>query len=291
MDICVARTFLEVVKTGSFVNAAANLNITQTAVSARIRGLEEDLGRSLLIRSKAGACPTPEGQEFLRFARTLVHAWECARRAVALPSGRQTLVTVGAELCLWKPLLSDWLLWMHRECPQIAVGANIGKADLLIDQVHDGKLDIAVIHDARHCRGIATELLFDEKLVLARTTPVSGDCDTLDHVQIDWGEDFASSYQAAFPDKARTGISIGYGPLALRYILATGGCGYFPMGVIRPLIGQGRLSLVPESPEFSYPAYMVYSADADPDVIAPVRKGLRAAARSMAPAAPVADSK
>jgi DNA-binding transcriptional LysR family regulator len=37
MDINVARTFLEVVKTGSFVAAAANLNLTQTAVSARIR--------------------------------------------------------------------------------------------------------------------------------------------------------------------------------------------------------------------------------------------------------------
>lgn len=43
MDINVARTFLEVVKTGSFVNAAANLNLTQTAVSARIRVLEEQL--------------------------------------------------------------------------------------------------------------------------------------------------------------------------------------------------------------------------------------------------------
>lgn len=35
MDIAVARTFLEILKTGSFVAAAANLNITQTAVSAK----------------------------------------------------------------------------------------------------------------------------------------------------------------------------------------------------------------------------------------------------------------
>ena len=41
MDINVARTFLEVVKTGSFVKAAANLNLTQTAVSARIRVTRE----------------------------------------------------------------------------------------------------------------------------------------------------------------------------------------------------------------------------------------------------------
>ncbi|MBB5372158.1 LysR family transcriptional regulator [Acidocella aromatica] len=40
MDINAARTFLEIVRTGSFVNAAANLHLTQTAVSARIRVLE-----------------------------------------------------------------------------------------------------------------------------------------------------------------------------------------------------------------------------------------------------------
>jgi DNA-binding transcriptional LysR family regulator len=40
-NISVARTFLEVVKTGSFVAAPASLNLTQAAVSARIRVLEE----------------------------------------------------------------------------------------------------------------------------------------------------------------------------------------------------------------------------------------------------------
>ena len=61
MDINVARTFLEVVKTGSFVSAAANLNVTQTAVSARIRVLEEQLDRKVFIRNKAGARLTPAG--------------------------------------------------------------------------------------------------------------------------------------------------------------------------------------------------------------------------------------
>ena len=55
MDIGIARTFLEVVKTGSFVRAAENLNLTQTAVSARIRVLEDQLDRPVFIRNKAGA--------------------------------------------------------------------------------------------------------------------------------------------------------------------------------------------------------------------------------------------
>ena len=110
MDIGIARTFLEVVKTGSFVGAANNLHLTQTAVSARIRVLEEQLDRPVFIRNKAGAKLTQAGEQFLRFATTLVQVWARAQRAVALPPGRETVVTVGAELSLWSPLLRHWLL-------------------------------------------------------------------------------------------------------------------------------------------------------------------------------------
>ena len=55
MDIELARTFVEIVKTRSFVRAAERLNVSQTAVSARIRALEEQLGQSLFIRNKNGA--------------------------------------------------------------------------------------------------------------------------------------------------------------------------------------------------------------------------------------------
>ena len=73
-------------------------------------------------------------------------------------------------------------------------------------------------------------------------------------------------------------VSISYGPLALEYILATGGSGYFRQGFIRPYLEEGRMTLVPDSPEFSYSAYVVHSTKADPGVMARIRSGLRAAA-------------
>ncbi|MGE0666197.1 MAG: LysR family transcriptional regulator [Sphingomonadales bacterium] len=278
MDISVARTFLEVVKTGSFVNAAANLNLTQTAVSARIRVLEEQLDRPVFIRNKAGAKLTPAGEQFLRFATTLVQVWERARRSVALPPGRQTVITIGAELSLWSPLLRHWLLWMRRECPEIAIRTQIDSADRLMEQVQDGSLDVAILYAAPRRPGVIAELLFEEKLVLVRTTPTDQPLQPADHVHIDWGEDFNASYGAAFPDMPNAVISIGYGPLALDYILATGGSGYFRMGVVRTLLEEGRLILVPDSPEFSYSAYVVHSTKADEGVMAKIRNGLRAAA-------------
>lgn len=278
MDINVARTFLEVVKTGSFVAAAANLNLTQTAVSARIRVLEDQLDCPIFIRNKAGARLTPEGQQFLRFATTLVQVWDRARRAIALPPGRETVVTIGAELSLWSPLLRHWLLWMRRECPEIAVATQIDTSERLMARVQDGSLDVAIVYAAPSRPGVVVELLFEEKLVLVRTTPVTRPLVPEDHVQIDWGEDFAASYQAAFPDQPNAVVSISYGPLALDYILATGGSGYFRKGFIRSYLEEGRLALVSGSPEFSYSAYAVYSTQANPGVIDRIRSGLRAAA-------------
>jgi len=282
MDIAVARTFLEVVKTGSFVAAAANLNLTQTAVSARIRVLEEQLDRPVFIRNKAGARLTPAGEQFLRFATTLVQVWEGARRAVALPPGREAVVTIGAELSLWSPLLRHWLLWMRRECPEIAVSTQIDTSERLLERVQNGSLDIAVIYAAPRRPGLITELLFEEKLVLVRTAPARGPLDVAEHIDIDWGEDFAASYHAAFPERPKAVVSISYGPLALDYMLATGRSGYFRKGFIRPYLEEGRLALVPDSPEFSYSAYAVHSSKADPGAMDRVRAGLRAAAAIIA---------
>src|SRR5262245_43143224 len=97
VDINLARTFLEIVTTGNFLRAAERLHVTQTAVSARVRTLEELLGRKLFVRNKSGAALTTAGEQFLRYAQTLVQVWERARHQVAVPPGRRAVVTVGGE--------------------------------------------------------------------------------------------------------------------------------------------------------------------------------------------------
>lgn len=76
MDVDRARTFLEIVSSGSFLRAAERLNVTQTTVSARIRTLEEELGRVLFIRNRNGAQLTAAGREFERYAQSFVQVWE-----------------------------------------------------------------------------------------------------------------------------------------------------------------------------------------------------------------------
>src|SRR5574338_920850 len=175
MDIVAARTFLEIVKTGSFIRAAENLNITQTAVSARVRVLEEQLDRQLFIRNKAGARLTAAGDQFLRYATTLVQLWERARHDVAMPVGRENLVTIGGEHSVWNPLLLNWLEWMRKEAADVAIRVQSGVPERLIDQVQEGVLDLAVLYAPPRRAGVVAELLLDEVLV-AVTTDASGNC-------------------------------------------------------------------------------------------------------------------
>jgi DNA-binding transcriptional LysR family regulator len=281
MDIGSARTFLEVVKTGSFVGAAANLHLTQTAVSARIRVLEDQLGRPLFVRNKAGARMTAAGERFHRYATTLVQVWERARHQVAVPGGREQAVTIGGEHSLWNPLLRDWLIWMRREGADVAVRVQIDAPDRLLEQVQDGVLDLALVYAPPRRPGVVAELLIEEQLVAVTTRPGErsfGD----DYVFVDWGPDFAANHQAAFPEAAGSAVSTNYGPVAIEYILAVGGSAYLRMEAARPHLEAGRLHLVEGMPVFSYSIHAVHSAKADEELLDRVRIGLRAAAADVA---------
>ncbi|MDR3499836.1 MAG: LysR family transcriptional regulator [Parvibaculum sp.] len=277
MDIDLARTFLDVVSTGSFVRAAERLNITQTAVSARIKALEDQIGRSLFVRNKAGARLTPAGNEFIRFAASLVQIWERARQQVALPPGREAMVAIGGELSLWNPLLLNWLIWMRREAPEIALRTQVDLGERLIEKVQAGVLDIAIMYAPSQRPGIQFELLLEERLIAVSTDPEATEVTGGDYVQVDWGPDFAAHHEIVFPHLRDAGSFVGLGPLALQYILAVGGSGYFRTRAVRRYLDDGTLHRVRNAPEFSFSIYALSSAQSDGPAVQTARRGLRMA--------------
>jgi DNA-binding transcriptional LysR family regulator len=283
MDITLAHTVLEIVATGSFLRAAERLHVTQTAVSARVRTLEDLLGRRLFVRNKSGATLSPAGAEFQRFASTLVQVWERARHQVAVPPGRQAVLTVGCEISLWDPLLLDWLLWMRTAAPQLALRTEVGFPGTLLDRVAHGVLDIAIVYAPQQRPGLRIELLIEERLVMVTTSRHGKAPRPEAYVYVDWGPEFAAQHGLAFPELSNPGVIAGLGPLGREYVLAAGGAGYFRLDVVRDHLKSGRLHRVTDAPEFLYPAYAVYAAGADEATVSPALAGLRYIARLASP--------
>ncbi|MHA6645836.1 hypothetical protein [Mesorhizobium sp. A623] len=117
----------------------------------------------------------------------------------------------------------------------------------------------------------------EEKLVLVTTDPEARVLDEADYVSMDWGPDFELRHGHDFPDHAPD-LVVDLGPLALSYVLLAGGSGYFRMSAVQAHITAGRLFLVPDMPQFSYPVYAVQSANADESVVGPALAGLHAIA-------------
>lgn len=89
MDLDTVRTFVAAADAGQFQEAAAELAVTQQAVSKRIAALERELGVRLFTRTARGARLTIDGQAFLPHARELLRV---AERAVAsVHTGRRPL--------------------------------------------------------------------------------------------------------------------------------------------------------------------------------------------------------
>ncbi|GAA3955074.1 LysR family transcriptional regulator [Actinomadura viridis] len=114
MDLETVRTFVAAADAGQFQEAAAELAVTQQAVSKRIAALERDLGVRLFTRTARGAALTIDGQAFLTHARELLRVAERAVASVS-PARRPLRVDVIASRSAASGLMRDF----HRTHPEI----------------------------------------------------------------------------------------------------------------------------------------------------------------------------
>lgn len=275
MDIDLARTFLEIVRGGSFIAASQRMHVTQTAITARIQSLESQLGCKLFVRNRAGAKLTADGEVFVVHANQMVLTWEAAQRDLPLVKGYHNILHVGGEVSLCNPLMLKWVRALREGISTHAVRADVGDAQRLLHQLEVGTLDAALVYQPSYWPSLQVEELLEEKLiqVYLPTNPEP-------YIYIDWGEAFRRQHDAALPEKAKASLGFNLGPLALQYILEHGGSGYFRTRVVQSYLDSGVLARMEKAPEFSYPTYLVYSRERDSAVLQQAFALLREVVRS-----------
>jgi DNA-binding transcriptional LysR family regulator len=113
MDLNAVRTFVVATDEGQFQDAAAELGISQQAVSKRIAALEADLGVRLFARTARGIQLTIDGQAFLPHARNLLAAADRAAESVR-PGRRALRVDVLARRLAANTIMREF----HRRHPE-----------------------------------------------------------------------------------------------------------------------------------------------------------------------------
>ncbi|MSU92242.1 LysR family transcriptional regulator [Rhodobacteraceae bacterium 2CG4] len=281
MDITLIRTFLEVSATGSFVNAAERLFVTQSAVSLRVQRLEESLGRPLFTRSKAGAEPTAAGREFERYALSLLRIWEEARQQVAIPEGFNESLSIGAQYSLWPRLGFRWIDRLRDARPALNIRAELGMPDRITRFLIEGAVQAGLLYTPQLRPGLRAEKLLDEELILVAAWPEP----TLDlagrYAFIDWGPEFVQAHALHLPALTNPGLTLSLGALGADYILRRGLAAYLPAQYAKRHLDAGELYLVPGAPTFPYPVWAVWRADLEPGLKDAAAAALHEVVRSL----------
>ena len=264
MDTGLLKAFLEVQRTRHFGRAAANLFLSQSTVSARIRQLEEELGTHLFIRQRKHIELTPAGRKFLAFAENMINTWNRAQQQISVPEGMQSLLAIAALPSLWDAFLEDWLRQLPSLLPELALRADAGDTDSLLRQLQEGTLDLALLFDPPETARFQLRELAPLPLVLVSTQAGQTSHEALrtGYVLVDWGTSFAGLHARRFPDLPAPRLRVSVGRLALGYILENGGAAYLPEPMVRGELGR-RLFPVEDTPIIRKETYAVYARPTD----------------------------
>ncbi|PLL12735.1 LysR family transcriptional regulator [Tabrizicola sp. TH137] len=140
------RYFIAAAETGQISHAAMEMNISQSAVTAAIQGLEATLGVKLLSRGAQGVAVTPEGARFLARARGIMAAVEDATRS---PLGEETRVTGRLRLGLTYTVAGYFMARHYaafrRSYPGITLEMSEQPRAAIENALVTGGLDLAVM--------------------------------------------------------------------------------------------------------------------------------------------------
>ena len=144
LDLESIRTLIAVVDHDGMTNAARYLNLSQSAVSHKIKRLEEKVGRPLLIRNGHDIRPNRDGMALITDGRAMLelHDRAVARLTFDELSGQ---VHIGANLDFYAENLTSVLGRFSRVHPEATVQFAFASTEVLTEQIDRGEIDLAII--------------------------------------------------------------------------------------------------------------------------------------------------
>ncbi|MFC3440433.1 LysR family transcriptional regulator [Sphingobium rhizovicinum] len=281
------ETLLWIARLGTFAAAAARLNTTQPAISARVRELENHLGTALFRRDGRTMALTPAGRELVRESEPLWARFQGVLLGCSDIAGATGIIRIGAGEIAAASCLPGFVAELGRDLPQVSLEVDIALTADLIQQLASGHADIAfaagrIAHPMLRTAPIGSvDLLWLASPATVATMVVNRppiwSLTNLSPLYRIMKDAIAASDLADCPlnlcNNVRTMIDI---------VQEGGGIGIFPRPMARQQLADGTLLPVPGAPAMPPVDFhaAIRAAEADPLVLAIFDRASRLELRS-----------
>ena len=250
---------MEVRTTRHFGRAAQNLFITQAAVSARIKQLEEKLGVTLFIRTRNNIQLSSEGERLVPHAEAVLLSLARAREELALEDAGGSQIYLGVRTGIWSAAMQAKLYSLRDEEPGLVIRLESHQPEAITRGLLDRTMDLGVLYEPPSlpelkCLPIG-ELTLRLYSSAKRQTLESAMQDS--YVYLDWGDGFSRFHARRFGEDAVPVLRSNMNDLAIDYLAARGGSCFLPASLEKTLAAAG-LRPVAGAPEFSRQLNVAY---------------------------------
>ena len=260
LDLASLEALVAVIQSKSFTAASRALGVTQPAVSAAVKKLEERVGTNLVIRTRKGASASGAGEILMKAA---IDAFEELEGAVTQISEQQEQpigrVRLGCHESLAGYALPGFISGFFEDYPKVEVSLWNGRSQAVERAIVDGEVDVGlVVNPSHHPETVITPMFNDSvMLVCERNLKQRSAKKVVEERPLLFVPELAQS-QRVIRDLAKEGIqpartltcsSLG---LVKSLTLSQVGVGILPERVARHGVDVGKLvSLSPPLPTFA----------------------------------------
>jgi LysR family transcriptional regulator, flagellar master operon regulator len=260
MDTDLLRTFIEVSKTRHFGRAAENLYLTQSAVSFRIRQLEQQLGVSLFARHRNNIQLTLSGEHLLPYAETILQTLGRAKQTLAKDDAMQHQLVIGAPQVCWEMGLQQWLDGWFSEQQNQAIRLETGNREQLCRQLLERAIDLAIMTEPSKIDEVTVKQVAEFQLCLVSRTPRLN-VSMLNEQSVIWLEWSSNISAAGVPAdllQRMPTLQTSSFQQALHHLLKHGGVAYLPRHFIASHLKNSELHFVEGAQVLPRPIYLAY---------------------------------
>lgn len=250
MDTELLKTFIEVQRTRHFGKAAENLYLTQSAVSFRIRQLEQQLGVNLFSRYRNNIQLTAAGERLLPHAEAMLTALQRAKQDVAVSAEQAVQLSIAATANIWDAFLLQGFISVQQALPGLSWRAESLGREQIARLVLERHLDLAVLFDAPKVEEMQIDKLGDIQLLPVTTNTGQSGRQAMqqNYILVDWGTAFDIQHARHFPELPPPQLRTGSARIALELMQQCGGSAYLPQTMVKPLLADNSLHLIEDAP-------------------------------------------
>ena len=158
--------FLAVARLGNLSRAAEEMFLTQPTLTARLKGLEEEVGDQLFVRTSRGMRLTEAGREFMPYAERVIGSFEEGKRQVAeLQDASGGQLVLGASPGVGTYALPGLLERFTAAYPRVSISVRTGHSEAILEMTLREEVQLGLTRSMKHPE-IESLTLYEDELVL-----------------------------------------------------------------------------------------------------------------------------